>query len=126
MEDVMMEQRSLIDALTAECLALREESASLKVSSQSACILFIIMLLFFVCVCVRALTELISLSELERSGVLIQVSLQERISELEQRLDMVILAMGELGKDGDAQNKEGNAQSMSYHTLCVCQDSMVQ
>ncbi|XP_053343978.1 spindle and centriole-associated protein 1 isoform X2 [Clarias gariepinus] len=80
MEDVMMEQRSLIDALTAECLALREESASLK------------------------------------------VSLQERISELEQRLDMVILAMGELGKDGDAQNKEGNAQSRDIQPVTAERD----
>ncbi|KAF5894353.1 spindle and centriole-associated protein 1-like, partial [Clarias magur] len=69
MEEEMKEQRSLIDALTAECLALREESATLK------------------------------------------VSLQERIAELEQRLDMVILAMGELGKDGDTQSEGGNAQS---------------
>ncbi|KAF7691666.1 spindle and centriole-associated protein 1 isoform X1 [Silurus meridionalis] len=61
MEEEMKEQRNLIDALTAECLTLREESASL------------------------------------------QVSLQERIAELEQRLDMVILTMGELGKDTDTQ-----------------------
>lgn len=32
MEEEMKEQRSLIDALTAECLTLREESAALKVS----------------------------------------------------------------------------------------------
>ncbi|KAI5627458.1 spindle and centriole-associated protein 1 isoform X1, partial [Silurus asotus] len=61
MEEEMKEQRNLIDALTAECLTLREESASL------------------------------------------QASLQERIAELEQRLDMVILTMGELGKDTDTQ-----------------------
>lgn len=32
MEEEMKEQRSLIDALTAECLTLREETADLKVS----------------------------------------------------------------------------------------------
>lgn len=35
MEEEVKEQRSLIDALTAECLALREESAALQVSSYS-------------------------------------------------------------------------------------------
>ncbi|XP_058232572.1 spindle and centriole-associated protein 1 isoform X2 [Hemibagrus wyckioides] len=74
MEEEMKEQRSLIDALTAECLTLREESAALK------------------------------------------ANLQERMSELEQRLDMVILAMGELGKDRDTQGEEEKAPSMGYHT----------
>ncbi|TSK98446.1 Spindle and centriole-associated protein 1 [Bagarius yarrelli] len=64
MEEEMKEQRSLIDALTAECLTLREETAALK------------------------------------------VNLQERIPELEQRVDMVILAMGELEKDRHTQSEE--------------------
>ncbi|XP_030622992.1 LOW QUALITY PROTEIN: spindle and centriole-associated protein 1 [Chanos chanos] len=55
LEEEVKEQRSLIDALTAESLTLREESASL-----------------------RAL-------------------LQDRMAELEQRLDTVVLAMGGLG-----------------------------
>lgn len=38
------------------------------------------------------------------------------MSELEQRLDMVILAMGEVGKDRDAQGEEEKAPSMGYHT----------
>ncbi|KAK3515533.1 hypothetical protein QTP70_024216 [Hemibagrus guttatus] len=67
MEEEMKEQRSLIDALTAECLTMREESAALK------------------------------------------ANLQERMSELEQRLDMVILAMGELGKDRDTQGEKEKA-----------------
>ncbi|XP_027031078.2 spindle and centriole-associated protein 1 isoform X2 [Tachysurus fulvidraco] len=69
MEEEMKEQRNLIDALTAECLTLREESAALK------------------------------------------ANLQEQISELEQRLDMVILAMGELGKDRDTEGEEEKAPS---------------
>lgn len=71
MEEEIKEQRSLIDALTAECLTLREETAALK------------------------------------------VNLQERIPELEQRVDMVILAMGELEKDKHAQNREEKAQNQA-------------
>lgn len=40
MEEEVKEQRSLIDALTAECLALREESAALQVSCSPKLLLF--------------------------------------------------------------------------------------
>ncbi|XP_062841996.1 spindle and centriole-associated protein 1 isoform X2 [Trichomycterus rosablanca] len=63
MEEELKEHRNLIDALTAECLALREESAAL------------------------------------------QANLRGRLTELEQRLDMVILTMGEMGNDGNAQGE---------------------
>lgn len=52
-------------------------------------------------------------------GLFVQASLQERIAELEQRLDMVILAMGDLGRDGDAQGEEDKTASMGFHTLLV-------
>ncbi|KAB5533236.1 hypothetical protein PHYPO_G00129490 [Pangasianodon hypophthalmus] len=80
MEEEMKEQRSLIDALTAECLTLREESAAL------------------------------------------QANVQERIAELEQRLDMVILTMGELGKDGDTQGEEENTPSGSLQPVTAERD----
>ncbi|XP_047006065.1 spindle and centriole-associated protein 1 isoform X1 [Ictalurus punctatus] len=80
MEEEVKEQRSLIDALTAECLALREESAAL------------------------------------------QAILQERIAELEQRLDMVILAMGELGKDGNSQGEEKNTPSGDLQPITAERD----
>lgn len=40
MEEEIKEQRSLIDALTAECLTLREESAALQVSCSPKVLLF--------------------------------------------------------------------------------------
>ncbi|KAL2085149.1 hypothetical protein ACEWY4_018469 [Coilia grayii] len=55
LEEVVMEQRVLIDALSAETLSLRDESAAL------------------------------------------QAGLQQRMMELEQRVDTVVLALGDLG-----------------------------
>ncbi|XP_036414615.1 spindle and centriole-associated protein 1 isoform X2 [Colossoma macropomum] len=64
LEEEVGEQRALIDALSAECLSLREESAAL------------------------------------------QESLRERTTELEQRLDMVILGLGDLGSGKEEREIE--------------------
>ncbi|KAL7835459.1 hypothetical protein SRHO_G00278060 [Serrasalmus rhombeus] len=68
LQEEVREQRALIDALSAECLSLREETAAL------------------------------------------QESLQERTTELEERLDMVILGLGDLGsgkEEGELEPQDG-------------------
>ncbi|KAL7840762.1 hypothetical protein AOLI_G00260850 [Acnodon oligacanthus] len=64
LQEEVREQRALIDALSAECLSLRDESAAL------------------------------------------QESLRERTTELEQRLDMVILGLGDLGSGKEERELE--------------------
>lgn len=84
-----------------------------QLSSQSS------PLFFCVCALVTLLWPYALNCPVECYGGVVQASLQERIAELEQRLDMVILAMGELGKNVDTRREEENAPSMGYHTLSV-------
>ncbi|XP_063062532.1 spindle and centriole-associated protein 1 [Engraulis encrasicolus] len=65
LEEVVREQRVLIDALSAETLTLRDESAAL------------------------------------------QAGLQQRMYELEERVDTVVLALGDLGPLGDEEGHTG-------------------
>ncbi|CAL8294326.1 unnamed protein product [Lota lota] len=78
LEEVVLDQRGLIDALTAESLALREESAAL------------------------------------------QVHLQQRSSELEQRLDTVVLALGGLDLLGPPNDSLTHSHTADYGSESPC------
>lgn len=77
----MKEQRGLIDALTAESMSLREEAAALQVGGGAA----------------RSMT-LCVIQDPTFWCIWSQASLQQQSTELEQKLDMVVLAMGGLAQ----------------------------
>ncbi|KAI4887996.1 hypothetical protein NFI96_034664 [Prochilodus magdalenae] len=70
LEEEVGVQRALIDALSAECLSLRDESTALK------------------------------------------ENLQKRMTELEQRLDMVILGLGDLGSGKEKEELQPQGSAM--------------
>ncbi|KAI7792728.1 spindle and centriole-associated protein 1, partial [Triplophysa rosa] len=85
LEEVVKEQRALIDALTVESLTMREETAAL------------------------------------------QVRFQQQVSELEQRLDAVVLFLG--GSDSAVHIPDDTAQKGEYHETkhgCIEKDQHVQ
>lgn len=89
LEGELKEQRGLIDALTAETMALREEAAAVQVQPFIYLVSSSMRVLFF--------HFYISCFLLRAS----QADLQRRTAELEQKLDNVVLAMGGLGLLGE-------------------------
>uniref|UniRef100_A0A3P9KXC0 Spindle and centriole-associated protein 1 n=1 Tax=Oryzias latipes TaxID=8090 RepID=A0A3P9KXC0_ORYLA len=89
LEEELKEQRGLIDALTAETMALREEAAAVQVQPFINLVNSSMQVLFF--------HFYISCFLLRAS----QADLQRRTAELEQKLDTVVLVMGGLGLLGE-------------------------
>uniref|UniRef100_UPI0037E70CC0 spindle and centriole-associated protein 1 n=1 Tax=Semicossyphus pulcher TaxID=241346 RepID=UPI0037E70CC0 len=79
LEEELIEQRGLIDALTAETMTLREEAATL------------------------------------------QAGLQQRTAELEQKLDTVVLVMGELGLLEARINPPNNVKAAALQSASVAE-----
>lgn len=108
LEEELGEQQALIDALTAETMNLREEAATLQVKKFT-----------------QPKTTLLRKYLLCYEPVLLgssQAELLQRMAELEQKLDTVVLVMGELGlPKANADPPEGSnveaAVSYCFHVF---------
>lgn len=110
LEEEVKEQRALIDALTVESLTLREESANLQVN-YLAFSNIILILLASLSIHMQFLMVFVVAS--------MQARLQQQISDLEQRLDAVVLVVGR-PDSADSHTTEqitDNAAQSNYHKL---------
>ena len=121
LEVEVKEQRGMIDALTAETLTLREESAALQVRIEITHTVS----LYITCTLRMASKAnscfFISLCAMKRSLIVIslQAGLQQRACDLEQRLDTVVLVLGGLGVlggDGDYEPQETGSIATGQYT----------
>ncbi len=110
LEEEVKEQRALIDALTVESLTLREESANLQVN-YLAFSNIIQILLASLSINVPFLMVFVVAS--------MQARLQQQISDLEQRLDAVVLVMGrpDSAEPHTTEQITDNAAQSNYHKL---------
>ncbi len=106
----MKEQRALIDALTVESLTLREESANLQVN-YLAFRNFIQMLFASLSIHMPFLMVFVF--------VFMQARLQQQISDLERRLDAVVLVVGrpDSAEPHTTEQITDNAAQSNYHKL---------
>lgn len=110
LEEEVKEQRALIDALTVESLTLREESATLQV------LLFVLKQYYPDVICRFVPADAILMVFVIAST---QARLQQQISELEQRLDAVVLVVGrpDCAEPHTTDQITDNTAQSNYHKM---------